>query len=147
MWISPLSEEAIDYVVDNLSEVSRLEADVIEQTIPELRQQFIEQIGKPFTGAFYGSSGRFFAVMFMELLGESKWRAHFIFTEEAFKENGIALTLFFARFSRRIVYDTKGEIEILSVPGIYEVFQWHLALGFQYAGRVGAADKFIKRGC
>jgi hypothetical protein len=146
MKINRLSEEAIDFVIDHLSEVSRFEAEIFEQATFDLRKQFVEQIGKPFTGAFTDTDGVCFAVMFMEVLGDLKWRAHFIFTEEAFKENGIALTLFFERFSSRLVYDTKGEIEILSVPGLDDIFQWHLSLGFQYEGRVGAADKFIKRG-
>lgn len=147
MKIARLSEEAIDFVIDHLSDLSRLEADVFEQTMFDLRKQFIAQIGKPWTGSFFDSDGRCFAVMFMELLGKSRWRAHFIFTEEAFKKNGIALTLFFARFSSRIVYDAKGEIEVLSVPGLDDVFKWYLSMGFQHAGREGVANKFIKKGC
>ena len=146
MKISPITAESIDYVIENLSEVSKIEADVFELTMGDLRQMYIGFIDQPFSGTFLSDEGIPFAVMCLHLIGAMKWRAHFIFTEEAFRDNAVALTLFFKRFSSRIIMDSKGEIEILSIHGLEEVDRWHTALGFKFSGMDADIARFVKKG-
>lgn len=147
MRIAPLSEENIAYVMGNLSEVSRREAQAFGMGILTLASMFTKNIGVPFTGAIYGENGNCFALIVMEPIGTSKWRTWFVATEEAFGDyaNWFPLTRFLKTFSDRIVSDTGGEINVLSRKDNRSSRAWFLCMGFRHVADDGAISTYLKK--
>jgi hypothetical protein len=147
MRIAPLSEEAIGFVICNLSEVSRKEAEAFGMDADSLKRMFMEKIGGPFTGAIYGYNDNCFALVSMDRIGESNWRTRFVATEEAFgrQTNWIPLTRFLKGFSDKVVSDIGGEIEILSDRRNEKSRAWFLCMGFRHGADEGNISTYFKK--
>jgi hypothetical protein len=147
MRIAPLSEEAIRFVLGNLSDVSRQENAAFGMGVLELADTFSRKIGAPFTGAIFGENGNCFALISMEPIGPSKWRTRFVATEEAFgnRANWFALTRFLKGFSDKVVSDTGGEITVLSDRWNDTSRAWFLCMGFRHAADDGNISTYFKK--
>ncbi len=146
MRIAPVTPSNIDEVLSNLSELSRAETLAFGLDPEELRKWFLWHAEAPFSAAIYGAGPQAIALIVMESVGPMHWRTRFVATREAFEYEWFPLTRFFARFSDRIIHDSKGEIEVLSVSGDPRAADWFLCMGFDHSGTDGQISKFVKRG-
>ncbi len=143
MRISPLTVQGIDYVLDNLSEQGRREAQVFGQTVQDLKDRFYK--ANLFNLAFYDDAGTCCVIIYLEPLAFQKWRTHFAATDEGFKKIGFQLTRFLEKFSTDMV--KKGhEIEVVSLLGNGKYLNWFSLLGFKLAETQGKICKFVKGG-
>ena len=127
--MTPLTEENIQTVVNNLSWNSLFEAAVFGLSKDAIIEQFKGFIGKPFTSAFY-QDGVPYALIALEPIGELKWKSHFIFIDNMTKAMWLAITKFLKGFSNEITKDG-GTIEMETPLGRYEkIDTWYRTLGF-----------------
>jgi hypothetical protein len=147
MRISPLSKQAIDEVIGNLSEINRKEAEIFNISPEELRKKFVKMIGAPFTGAFYEDGGICQVLFALEAIGHYQWRTHLLAARDVAKI-GFAITHFFAKISDRLVSENggKGYIEIISAYRDGKTHEWFKTMGFTFSKTDGIENKYVKGG-
>ena len=149
MKIGPLNQENICYVIDNLWDRGRKEAEAFGYDLPDLRQKFTKMMDKPFAGAVYDDTGECWeccALIALELMPTHFYRTHFVATETGFEKVWKPLTRFFKQFSDQIEKDYEGGIEILSGLADEKVFGWFVSMGFKLKGFDGNVHRYVKRG-
>lgn len=131
MRIKPLARESIDYIFGNLWQRGRDEAKAFDVSLDNLKQNFLNMIGKPWALAFYKKyDGVPCALCFLDPIGIYRWRTHFAATEEGFNIIWIPLTVFFKRISDSLVAegDGKGCIEIYADHSNQKAAEWYTFL-------------------
>jgi hypothetical protein len=147
MKISPLYEQDVRKVTDNLWDRGRTEVAIMGVTQDQLCDKFMSMVGKPFTGAFHDDEGNLCAIIALELLAEYSWRTHFAAVEHAFQKIAFPLTRFLAQFSKQLIKDSGGKIEILSAYNeSSEAGRWYRVLGFSPDGAENGIYRYIKKG-
>lgn len=140
-----LTEENIGCVFNNLSEISRNDAKVLNISINEMKSRYLKSIGKPFTFAFYTDNFECCALLVAELIDSLRWRVYFVDVKGKLKKISIPLTRFLKGFSDYIVKKDGGCFEMLSVfgPGT-KTAKWFSVMGFKYVGIENKKNKYEK---
>ena len=103
MRVDSLRKEEIDYIIDNLWERGRKEADLFGMGVEGLREMFYGICGGPFNMAFFANGEKVpSAILALQHVNGdgAVWRTFFAATEEGFNKMSFEITFFIAKLSR-----------------------------------------------
>ena len=145
MLIGPLTIESIGKVFENLSEQSRKEFALCGKTVEQVKARFYELVGAEFTAVLCDSKGAPLALVCLEHRALDTWRANLVMSEGAWKKIGLAMTFFFARFTKDFVTRSGGVVEAYSPDSFGKIFDWYTGMGFHYDGLQDGLARYVKR--
>jgi hypothetical protein len=142
MKIGPLTQDSIDHVFKNLSEISTKDIDVFGMSFHEMREGFVNMINKPWAVSLCSNDDEPCALLIMVPLGEKRWRVYFTDAQGKLGLISVAVTKFLKEISDTIIKDG-GCIEALSGYGEGKTRKWFTSMNFRLAPQNG--DKNIFR--
>ena len=145
MKLRPFTEENINEVMNDLSLTTRQEAEIFGINIEELKERFMDMMGKPFTAAFYNDDEICYVLCGLENIGNKTYRTHFAEREGGFEKIGKEITRLFKRMTDNLVEHEGFSFEILSAFGEGTTTdRWFLTMGFQYVEKYDKISKYKK---
>jgi hypothetical protein len=131
MKIGQLNVEDIDFIIKHISLSSVYEIHTFGKTINEVKDKFINSIGKEFSGIFYSSEIKPEAMIMLKPTGNLKWEVDLITVVGAWERIGLSLTRFLIQFGNDLIKRSGGLIEAYSPFNYGKYFNWFSAMGFQ----------------
>jgi hypothetical protein len=145
MIIRPMNATDVNYVMNNLWERGRKEANALGQQMFNIKFLYLSMIGKPWALSFFKDvQSPCAAICCMESIGEYQWRTHFIATEEGFKSTWKELTIFLRKISDSIIKDG-GCVECVTDHNNKMASKWFAVMGFRLDKSDEKVDKYIKQ--